>query len=86
MEKHTGDGGINPTTRRMRTIHHEELEAALEIWVKQREARRLTIKGGMIKTRAERIEKASNIEGECLEVRMAPVVVQKPREGRFLEN
>ena len=62
MEKHAGDGGINPTTRRMRSVHHPELEAALALWVKQREARGLTIKGGLIKTKAERIGKALNIE------------------------
>ena len=62
MEMHVGDGGINPTTCCMCSVQHPELEAALALWVEQREARGLTIKGGLIKTKAERIGKALNIQ------------------------
>ena len=62
MEMHVGDGGINPTTHHMHSVQYPELEAALALWVAQREARGLTIKGGLIKMKAERIGKALNIQ------------------------
>ena len=63
MEAHVGAGGVNPTTRRTRRVHHPELEAALTHWVEQREAKLLPIKGGLIKVKAERLVKALGING-----------------------
>jgi len=63
MESHISEGGINPTTRRTRSVKHPELEAALTLWVQQREAKLLTIKGGLIIEKAERIAKALNVKG-----------------------
>ena len=62
MVKHIGEGGINATTRCICSVQHPELEAALALWVKQREARGLTIKGTLIKMKAERIGKAMDIK------------------------
>ena len=62
LEMHVGDGGINPTTCCMCSVQYPELEAALVLWVEQQEARGLTIKGGLIKMKAERIGNALNIQ------------------------
>ena len=61
MEKHLGDGGINPAIRCIRSVQYPELEAALALWIQQREARGLTIKGGLIRTKAERLAAALNV-------------------------
>src|SRR6267154_4877057 len=45
METHVADGGINLTTRRICSVQYPELEAALALWIQQREVRGLTIKG-----------------------------------------
>ena len=63
MESHISEGGINPTTHRTCSVKHPELEAALMLWVQQREAKLLTIKGGLIIEKAERIAKALNVKG-----------------------
>jgi len=63
MESHISEGGINATTCHTCSVKHPELEAALTLWVQQQEAKLLTIKGGLIIEKAERIAKALNAKG-----------------------
>jgi len=63
MQSHISEGGINATTSCTCSVRHPELEAALTLWVQQQEVKLLTIKGGLIIEKAERIAKALNAKG-----------------------